>query len=107
MAARSGMGKGTLQRPSCCYVGVGPKRVIRHYRLHEALDRLGSGGETPNLAELALELGYFDQAHFANYFEKVVDVAPARYARRARSTPAGGKRERGPQRQSISGPSPV
>lgn len=28
VAARSGMGKGTLQRPFCCYVGVEPKRVI-------------------------------------------------------------------------------
>ena len=86
VAARSGMGKRTLQRLFERYVGVGPKWVIRRYRLHEAAERLAAG-DAPNLAELALELGYFDQAHFAKDFEKVVGVAPAKYARRARSTP--------------------
>ena len=87
VAARSGLGKRTLQRLFGRYVGVGPKWAIRRYRLHEAAERLADGEGAPNLAELALELGYFDQAHFAKDFEKVVGVAPAKYARRARSTP--------------------
>lgn len=90
VAARSGMGKRTLQRLFCRYVGVGPKWVIKRYRLHEAAGRLAGDGEAPSPAELALELGYFDQAHFAKDFEGVVGAAPAGYARRARSTPAGG-----------------
>ncbi len=87
VAARFGMGKRTLQRLFERYVGVGPKWVIRRYRLHEAAERLADGEEAPSLAELALELGYFDQAHFAKDFEKVVGAAPAKYARRARSAP--------------------
>ena len=86
-AARSGLSKRTLQRLFCRYVGVGPKWVIRRYRLHEAAERLADGEDAPNLAELALELGYFDQAHFAKDFEGVVGVAPARYARRAHPNP--------------------
>lgn len=84
VADRSGMSRRTLQRLFERYVGVSPKWVIRRYRLHEAVERL-SGGETVNLAGLALDLGYFDQAHFAKDFGTIVGIAPAAYARRIRS----------------------
>lgn len=85
LADRFGTSKRTLQRLFERYVGVSPKWVIRRYRLHEAAERL-SGGEALDLAGLALELGYFDQAHFANDFGAIVGVAPGTYARRVRST---------------------
>ena len=79
---REGIGKRTLQRLFSEYVGVSPKRVIRRYRLHEAEERLAEGREL-NLAALALDLGYFDQAHFARDVKAIVGGAPARYARAA------------------------
>ena len=70
----------TLQRLFERYVGVGPKWVIRRYRLHEVAERL-SEGKAVNLAELALDLGYFEQAHFIKDFRALVGVTPAGYAR--------------------------
>lgn len=80
---RAGIGKRTLQRLFGEYVGVTPKWVIQCYRLQEAAERLGSDEEV-DLAALALDLGYSDQAHFARDFRAVVGRSPAAYARDAR-----------------------
>ncbi|GMU10135.1 AraC family transcriptional regulator [Corallococcus caeni] len=77
-----GPGLRTLQRLFNRYVGVSPKWVIQRYRLHEAAERL-RGTPPPELARLALELGYFDQAHFIRDFRRVVGHTPAGYARQA------------------------
>lgn len=76
----AGVGKRTLQRLFHEYVGVSPKWVIQRYRLHEAAQRLA---EEPGvaLADLALDLGYCDQAHFVRDFKSVVGRPPAAYAR--------------------------
>ena len=80
VAVRCDMSKRTLQRLFERYVGVGPKWVIRRYRLHEVAERL-SDGKAVNLAGLALDLGYFDQAHFIKDFKTIVGVTPADYTR--------------------------
>jgi AraC-like DNA-binding protein len=69
----------SLQRRFRHYVGVGPKWVIRRYRLHEAAEQLKA--ETPPpLADLAASLGYADQAHFARDFKRVVGRTPGSFA---------------------------
>lgn len=75
-----GIDKRRLQRLFSEYVGVSPKWVINRYRLHEAVERLAEGG-TVDWAQLALDLGYFDQAHFIRDFRKLVGRPPAEYAR--------------------------
>lgn len=82
LVAWSGLGTRALQRLFSRYVGVGPKWVIRRYRLHEALERLAEGGAADWTA-VALSLGYFDQAHFTNDFKALVGRTPAEYARLA------------------------
>jgi len=79
---RVGVGKRTLQRLFSDYVGVTPKWVIQRYRLHEAADRL-AGGHEVNVAALAQDLGYFDQAHFVRDFKAIVGKPPSEYARAA------------------------
>jgi AraC-like DNA-binding protein len=74
------IGKRPLQQLFSAYVGVGPKWVINRYRLHEALERLHEGARI-HFGELAMELGYFDQAHFIRDFRKLVGCSPAAYAR--------------------------
>jgi AraC-like DNA-binding protein len=62
------------------YVGASARWVIKRYRLYEALEQLGRG--TPaNLAAVAQNLGYYDQAHFINDFKKLVGCSPAQYAK--------------------------
>jgi len=78
LAARTGLQKRSLQRLFSQYVGASPKWVIRRYRLHEALERLHAGG-CVECADLAAELGYFDQAHLINDFKSIVGLTPAQY----------------------------
>lgn len=75
---RTGIGKRSLQRMFNEYVGVSPKWVIRRYRLHELVERFNSKDE-PHWAELALELGYFDQAHLINDFRSITGYSPTEY----------------------------
>jgi AraC-like DNA-binding protein len=86
LAERCGMNTRALQRLFAKYVGVGPKSVIRRYRLHQAAERLATGGAV-NQSALALSLGYSDQAHFIRDFKAVVGTSPAAYARRAMLPP--------------------
>jgi AraC-like DNA-binding protein len=81
MAEFSGLTLRTLQRRCRESVGVGPKWVLQRYRLHEANERL-KAEPWHSLAELALELGYVDQAHFIRDFRSVVGVTPGVYAKR-------------------------
>ncbi len=85
LVARWRLGKRALQRMFNEYVGVGPKWVINRYRMHEALERVEQGGEV-EWARLALELGYFDQAHFIRDFKALVGCPPAEYSRRSRGS---------------------
>ncbi|MEV4621523.1 helix-turn-helix domain-containing protein [Asanoa sp. NPDC049573] len=71
----------TLQRQFAEYVGVGPKWVIRRWRLHEAAAAAESAGGGLDVAALAAALGYADQAHLTRDFTAVVGEPPARYAR--------------------------
>jgi AraC-like DNA-binding protein len=80
IVSRLNLNKRTLQRIFNQYVGVSPKWVIKRYRLHEAAERLANG-ETVDWPKMALDLGYFDQAHFINDFKAIVGKAPADYAR--------------------------
>jgi AraC-like DNA-binding protein len=69
----------SLQRRFRHYVGVGPKWVIRRYRMHEAAEQL-KAKSPPSLAALAASLGYADQAHFARDFKCVVGQSPGAFA---------------------------
>lgn len=80
----------TLQRLFNDYVGVGPKWVISRYRLHEAVERLGQDHPV-EWTEFALELGYFDQAHFIRDFKAVTGRTPADYLAGGDIAGAGGR----------------
>jgi AraC-like DNA-binding protein len=80
LARRFDMSLRALQRLFNDYVGVGPKWVIKRYRMHEAVARV-QAGEPVSWAALAQDLGYFDQAHFIADFRKLVGRTPADYAR--------------------------
>jgi AraC-like DNA-binding protein len=69
----------TLQRLFQRYVGVSPKWVLRRYRLHEAAAALAQEQHRP-WAEVAAELGYFDQSHFIRDFTAAIGMTPVAYA---------------------------
>lgn len=80
MVQHCGLTKRALQRLFNQYVGVSPKWVINRYRLHEAIAQMQAGASI-SWTDLALALGYFDQAHFIRDFRKLVGRSPAEYAR--------------------------
>jgi AraC-like DNA-binding protein len=78
IARRHAVSTRTLQRLFRRHVGVGPKWVLRRYRLQEAAEQLAAG-ERRDWTRLALDLGYFDHAHFIRDFRAVVGRSPAEY----------------------------
>ncbi len=68
----------TLQRMFRDYVGVGPKWVLERYRIHDAIERLDRR-QPVDWARFAIDLGYYDQAHFVRDFRALVGVTPGRY----------------------------
>lgn len=81
LAERAGCRVRRLQRVFAEYVGVGPKWVIRRYRLHEVTERMARGA-TADWARIAVELGYADQAHLTRDFTATFGEPPSYYARR-------------------------
>ena len=78
IARRHAVSTRTLQRLFRRHVGVGPKWVLRRYRLQEAAEQLAAG-ERSDWTRLALDLGYFDHAHFIRDFRAVVGRSPSEY----------------------------
>ncbi|HWO65572.1 MAG TPA: helix-turn-helix domain-containing protein [Umezawaea sp.] len=71
----------SVQRLFAEYVGVGPKWVIRRYRLREVTDRMARSAVV-DWAGVAAELGYADQAHLTRDFTAMIGESPTRYAAR-------------------------
>jgi AraC-like DNA-binding protein len=78
VASLFGVSKRSLERLFSRYVGVTPKWAIKRFRLQEAAERLSAGDD---VAQVAAELSYFDQAHFTKDFKAIVGSSPAQYAR--------------------------
>ncbi len=83
LAERETMGVRALQRLFGDYVGASPKWVINRYRMHEAVELIAAG-TPPDWSALALDLGYFDQAHFIRDFKSLVGQSPAEYTKGVR-----------------------
>jgi AraC-like DNA-binding protein len=84
VAELGAMSTRSLQRLFASYVGVPPKAVLARYRLQDAA-ALIDAGSVDDLAALAADLGWFDQAHFSRDFRAVVGTTPSAYLQRARS----------------------
>jgi AraC-like DNA-binding protein len=87
IAERLATSERTVQRLARRYVGLTPAALIRRRRLQEAAERLRDDPAT-DLAALASELGYADQAHLTNEFTRVLGSSPSDY-RRSAAPPAG------------------
>lgn len=94
LAERAGVALRTLQRRLKQRVGLGPKALLRRFRLLEAAARLAENDAIDH-ATLAQALGYSDQAHFVRDFAAVVGHPPGAYAAAVR---ADGSRARAPRR---------
>ena len=87
LADALGVAVRTLQRAMHVHVGRGPSEIARRVRLQEVVRRLST--EHGGLADIAVELGYVDQAHLTNDFRAVAGVTPGAYLRMQAQTHAG------------------
>jgi AraC-like DNA-binding protein len=74
----------TLQRLTARRIGLSPKWLVQRRRLHEAAELL-RGDDRPDLARVAADLGYADQAHFGRDFRTVTGLTPGEFAAEPRS----------------------
>jgi len=79
LARWAGVSVRQLQRSFADHIGVGPKWVIRQYRLYEIAEQAAHSADI-DWAHLAARLGYADQAHLTRDFTRAVGLAPQRYA---------------------------
>ena len=79
ISVRFGLSERALQRLFRQYIGASPRWVISHYRIHEALNQI-TGARPQSGAQLAADLGYFDQAHFVRDFQRRVGKPPKSYS---------------------------
>jgi methylphosphotriester-DNA--protein-cysteine methyltransferase len=75
-----GLGNERMIRVFRRLAGLPPKALARVQRFHGALAPL-AGGREP-LVDLALRLGFYDQAHFNHEFFRLAGVAPGEFVRR-------------------------
>lgn len=80
LAEHLGVTERAVQRALQRTIGFGPKLVSRLVRLQEVA-RVLSTVDAPDLAALAAELGYADQAHLHRDFREIAGVTPGAYAR--------------------------
>jgi AraC-like DNA-binding protein len=71
----------TTQRVFRRYVGVPVKWVLCRYRLQQAA-LLIETDPSVDFADLAVRLGWYDQAHFINDFRSMLGCSPGEYALR-------------------------
>ncbi|HEV2811873.1 MAG TPA: helix-turn-helix transcriptional regulator [Solirubrobacteraceae bacterium] len=74
LAGDLGVSERQLRRRVAAAVGYGPKRLARVLRLQRALGAARAGHE---LARVAFDAGYADQAHFANECSALAGVPPS------------------------------
>lgn len=60
-------------------IGLSPKETSRLFRIKKAL-KTGNASEE-KLAGLALDLGYYDEAHFHHDFKAAIGMSPGKYFR--------------------------
>jgi AraC-like DNA-binding protein len=71
----------TTQRVFRRYVGVPVKWVLCRYRLQHAALEIETDSSV-DFADLAVRLGWYDQAHFINDFHTMLGCTPGEYAAR-------------------------
>jgi len=82
LAATLGVGERRLQQIFHDQVGLTPKAASRLARLHGLLRALRHPG-APAWAELAPDLGFYDQAHLANEFRALCGLTPGQFMARS------------------------
>lgn len=64
-----------------CRVGLTPKLTSRIFRFQRSLAAANGAKTTPDWSDLAVDCGYYDQAHLIHEFQQLAGLTPAEYLR--------------------------
>jgi AraC-like DNA-binding protein len=78
LANRACLSERQFERTFSGFVGTTPKKFHRIARLNHAIRMAEKNGRT-NLTSIALEAGYYDQAHFNNEFRGMTGLTPGEF----------------------------
>jgi AraC-like DNA-binding protein len=84
VAERLGIGERQLRRRCQAAAGYGPRMLARVLRFRRFVDRVDRGGAAGDLAVIAADTGYADQAHLTRESTRLAGLAPAALARSRR-----------------------
>jgi len=84
VAARLGLGERQLRRRCQAAAGYGPRMLARVLRFRRFLSRAEAAGTAADLAGLAAEAGYADQAHLTRESTRLAGLSPAALVRSRR-----------------------
>ncbi len=76
LASEMGFSTRHFQRLFAAHYGISPRELRRFSRYLAALRSLIGGGNRRDLAQLAADNGYFDQAHMAHDFRRLAGLSP-------------------------------
>ena len=85
VAGRLGISERQLRRRCQAAVGYGPRTLTRVLRFRRFLSRLDAAVDAADLAGLAADAGYADQAHLTRESTRLAGLPPAALARARRS----------------------
>jgi AraC-like DNA-binding protein len=83
LADRAGISTTTLAALFRDTVGMSPMQFVAQTRVRAARERLADPSRT--ITEIALELGFYDSAHFTRTFRALTGTAPREYRRQLRT----------------------
>lgn len=81
LAANLGLSHKQMLSRFDCRVGVTPKLASRIFRFQRALAAINQTKVPPDWADMAIDCGYYDQAHLIHEFKDLAGLTPAAYLR--------------------------
>lgn len=81
LASKLGLSHKQMLTRFDCRVGVTPKLASRIFRFQRALADINEAKSVPGWADLAVDCGYYDQAHLIHDFRELAGLTPAAYLR--------------------------
>lgn len=72
------------------YLGLTPKEFTAVLRVRGVVDALQQAATAPPLAQVALDYGFYDQAHFIKVFRRMVQRSPGKFDPAAYMLPLSG-----------------